>query len=309
MTVLAQAVNNFPVILVGGVLVIFACACGALAMILDYDVRRVVPRREGKIALLEREKDIAAGLGWPWQRWLALRIMFIIIGFLIGVFTHIWLLLVVGPIAGAVGFRFALSGRAATRRLKMERAFLGQLRNLRDRMSVSNQSLDTALQEVGRNSGAELEYVFEPLRRGGSVVGNIVEMGQRSRSPIVEYASGVLIWARSRSLDSLIEAIDEILLPVGEAQLAVQEESMVTLTQQRAVTFAMSALMIFMFVIVIRVDVFRTYYESVGGQIVLGIVMIIFAILVGALGLLVRIGNWTRWDLRALAAQQEKLGA
>lgn len=305
---LLGAASGSPLLLVAGVLIIFACACGGGAMILDYDVRRLVPRREGKIALLEREKDIAAGLGWPWQRWVAFRIAFIIIGLLIGLFTGIWLLLVVGPVAGAVSFRFALSGRAAKRRLTMERSFLGQLRNLRDRMAVSNQSLDTALQELGRNAPDELEYVFEPLKRGGSVVANIVEMGERSRSPIVEYAAGVLIWARSRSLDTLIEAIDEILLPVGEAQLAVQEEAMVTLTQQRAVTFAMSGLMILMFAIVIRVDVFRTYYATFGGQVVLGIVMVFFAGLVIALGLIVRVGGWTRWDLSALAQEQERLG-
>ena len=302
------AVGQFPTMLVVGVVVIIACACGAAAMILDLNLRSAVPKREGGYALLEREKDIAAGLGWPWQRWVGMRISFIVLGFILAILTNIWLLYLVGPIAGAIGFRFALAGRAANRRLKMERAFLGQLRNLRDRMSVSNQSLDTALQELGRNSGSELEYVFAPLKRGGSVVANIVEMGVRSRSPVVEYAAGVLIWARSRSLDSLIQAIDEILIPVGEAQLAVQEESMVTLTQQRAVTFAMSALMGFMFVVVVRVDIFRTYYQSLSGQIILGIVVVIFSGLVGVLGVIVRVGNWTRWDLRRLARQQERLG-
>ncbi|MDQ2959876.1 MAG: hypothetical protein M3R48_02335 [Candidatus Dormibacteraeota bacterium] len=71
----------------------------------------------------------------------------------------------------------------------------------------------------------------------------------RARSPVVEQACGVLLRSRSRSLDALIEAIDGVLLPVGEAQLAVQEESAVTLSQQRAVTLAMSALMAVMFLI------------------------------------------------------------
>ncbi|MGI8848127.1 MAG: type II secretion system F family protein [Candidatus Dormibacteria bacterium] len=306
MNVLA-VVGQFPILLVIGVLIIIGCACGGAAAILDYKVSNLVPKRR-QFALLEREKDIAGGLGWPWQRWVAFRVLFLFVGLGIGFFSGILELLIVGPIAGVVGFRFALSGRAASRRLKMERAFLVQLRNLRDRMSVSNQSLDTALQELGRNPGSELEYVFEPLRRGGAVVDNIVEMGRRSRSPIVEYAAGVLLWARSRSLDALIEAIDDILLPVGEAQLAVVEESMVTLTQQRAVTFAMCALMGFMFAVVIRVDIFRQYYESVSGQIVLAVVILMFAGLVGILGIIVRITTWTRWDLGKLAQQQERLG-
>jgi hypothetical protein len=191
----------------------------------------------------------------------------------------------------------------------MERAFLGQLRNIRDRMAVSNQSLDTALQEVGRNPGRELEYVLAPLARSGSVVANIVETGRRSRSPVVEYACGVLLWARSRNMDSLIAAIDEIVIPVGEAQLAVQEETLVTLAQQRAVTFAMAFLMMFMFFVVIRVDIFSQYYQSTSGNATLALVIAMFAFLVWTLGKIVSIGGWTRWNLVALAHEQEHLGA
>ena len=92
---------------------------------------------------------------------------------------------------------------------------------------------------------------------------NLVLSGLRSRSPLVEHACAVLIWARTRSLDGLISAIDDVLLPVGEAQLQVEEESLVTLTQQRAVTFAMSALMTVMFVSLVRVASFRAYYDTV----------------------------------------------
>ena len=80
----------------------------------------------------------------------------------------------------------------------MERAFLVQLRVLRDRMAIGNQSLDSALQEIGRNPGRELAYVLEPWAQGGSVTGNIVRCGVRSRSPLVEHACAVLIWARTQ---------------------------------------------------------------------------------------------------------------
>ena len=113
-------------------------------------------------------------------------------------------------------------------------------------MAIGNQSLNSALHQIGRNPGPELGHGIEPWASGGSVTGNIVECGLRSRSPIVEHACTVLIWARTRSLEGLIAAIDDVLIPVGEAQLAVEEESLVTLTQQRAVTFAMSALIIVM---------------------------------------------------------------
>ncbi|HZB97057.1 MAG TPA: hypothetical protein VE219_00515, partial [Candidatus Sulfotelmatobacter sp.] len=139
-------------------------------------------------------------------------------------------------------------------------------------------------------------------------VANLVECAVRARSPVVENACGVLIWARSRSLDSLIGAIDEVLLPLGEAQLAVEEESLVTLAQQRAVTFAMALLMLFMFGLVLRVESFNEYYRSLAGNIVLISVLVIFAALTFLLGVIVRTPPWTRWDLRLLAGERERLG-
>ncbi len=259
--------------------------------------------------LLERERDVAANLGWPWRRWLGVRLALIAAGVGLGLLSRIWILVVIGGLLGAFGFRFALAGTAASRRLRMERAFLGRLRDLRDRMAVANQSLDTALQEIGRDPGPGLEYVLAPLARSASTLDNIVEVGLRARSPVVEYACAVLLWTRSRSLDGLIEAIDELLLPVGSAQLAVQEEAAVTLAQQRAVTIAMSALMLVMFVIVIRVDSFRAFYQSFAGNVVLVGVVIIFGLLVSLLGVIVQVRDWTRWDLRRLAEEQERLGA
>jgi hypothetical protein len=291
-----------------GFLVVIACAAAGTATILDLDMRGLTRNRR-RWRLLERERDVAANLGWPWRRWVVMRVSLVAAGIGLGLSSRIWILVLIGGLLGVFGFRFALAGRAASRRLRMERAFLGRLRDLRDRMAVANQSLDTALQEIGRDPGPGLEYVLAPLARGGSVLDNIVEVGLRARSPVVEYACAVLLWTRSRSLEALIEAIDELLLPVGSAQLAVQEEAAVTLTQQRAVTIAMSALMVVMFVIVIRVDSFRAFYQSFAGNVVLVGVVILFALLVGLLGLIVQVRDWTRWDLRRLADEQERLGA
>lgn len=302
------SLTNLSTAQFAGLLVVLVCAAGATAAILDVDVRVGVRDRRPS-AFLERERDLAANLGWGWRTWVVVRISLVVVGVGLGLVSRIWILVLIGGLVGTLGFRFALAGRAASRRLRVERAFLGRLRDLRDRMAVGNQSLDTALQEIGRNPGPELEYVLAPLARGGSVLDNIVAVGMRARSPVVEYACAVLLWSRSRSLDSLIAAIDELLLPVGEAQLAVQEEASVTLTQQRAVTIAMSVLMLVMFAVVVRVDSFRSFYQSLQGNLVLVIVVVLFALLVGLLGLIVRVRSWTRWDLRRLAEEQERLGA
>jgi hypothetical protein len=291
-----------------GLLVVIVCAAGGAAAILDLDMP-ALSRERRPSPLLERERDLAANLGWRWRTWVAVRVSMVVAGVGLGLLSRIWILVLIGGLVGTFGFRFALAGRAASRRLRVERAFLGRLRDLRDRMAIGNQSLDTALQEIGRNPGPELEYVLAPLARGGSALDNIVAVGVRARSPVVEYACAVLLWTRSRSLDALIEAIDELLLPVGEAQLAVQEEASVTLTQQRAVTIAMSALMLVMFAVVVRVDTFRAFYQSFQGNVVLVAVVVLFTLLVGLLGLIVRVRGWTRWDLHRLAEEQERLGA
>jgi hypothetical protein len=297
-----------PTLLVVELLVVLACGLGLAVTLLEIDPG---PRMSHGRALLyvDRERDIAAAVGWTVRTWLIARLSVTVFMTLVGVSTGIPLMIGVCAYAGWVGFRWAFAGRAYARSLRMERAFLQQLRNLRDRMSLSHQSLDTALQEIGRNPGKELEYVLRPLARGGSVVANVVEAGIRSRSPVVEYSCSVLIWARTRSLESLIEAIDGILLEVGEAQLAVQEESLVTLTQQRAVTMAMVVLMAVMFTSVLRVQAFRDYYSTTGGQVGLMVVLGMFAFLVWILGILVKVRGWTRWDLRKLAYEQEHLGA
>jgi len=300
-----QATLPESVILVGGVALILACGLAVASTILGLGLH-VPSTHRRPISVIEREKDIAAALGWSWRNWFLARITVVALALVIGIASGIWLVAVLLAVAGIGGVRFVVAGRAARRRLRLERAFLDQMRVLRDRMAIGNQSLDTALQEIGRNPGRELAGLLLPLTRGGSIVENIVECGVRSRSPIIENACGLLIWARTRSLDALISIIDDVLLPVGEAQLSVAEESLVTLTQQRAVSFAMAALMTLMFVAIVRVDAFRSYYRSVPGSLVLLIAVAMFAALVAAVGRIVGTTRWTRWNLRLLASQERR---
>ena len=104
-----------PGFLVAGVVVILACACGVCAAILDVDLGHLTALRRRRFALLEREKDTAAGLGWPWQRWMCLRIVFIALGIAVAFVTGINLLYVVGPIAGAVTMTIVYSANADAR--------------------------------------------------------------------------------------------------------------------------------------------------------------------------------------------------
>lgn len=291
------------VILVAGVALALACGLALTALILGADLP-VVHRRSP--ALLEREQDLAVALGVPWRVWLVVRAATLGAGVALGAVSGVWLLVPVLAVAAFVGVRFAVAGHAARRKLRMERSFLAQLQVLRERMALAHQSLDTALLELAAMPPPELAHVLAPLRGGGSVADNIVACGVRSRSALVEQCCAVLLWARTRSLDALIEAIDSVLLPVGEAQLAVEEESLVTLTQQRAVTFAMAALLAVMLATLLRVASFRAYYETPAGTVVLLVALALFALLTYAVGRIVHVVRWTRWDLHAMLVQESK---
>lgn len=288
------------VVLVAGIAVVLACGLALSALVLG----ATLPSGRWNVASsLERERDLAGALGAPWRAWLAVRLGSIGAAALVGLISGVWLLVPVLAAAAFVGGRFVAAGPAARRRLRVERAFLAQLRILRERMALAHQSLDTALLEVAAQPPRELAALLAPLRGGGTMAENIAECGDRSRSPLIEGGCAVLLWARTRSLDALIEAIDSVLLPIGEAQLAVEEESLVTLTQQRAVIFAMAALMAVMLATLLRVDSFRAYYATPVGTLVLLIALALFAGLTFVVGRVVSVARWTRWDLQAMQRQ------
>ena len=289
-------------VLVAGVVVMFAAGCAGAALLLGHDLPAL--RKRHRLALLERERDLAGALGWTWTTWVSVRILALVVALVLGIWSGVWILTVVSVVIALGGVRFAVAGSAARRRLRAERAFMTLLRELRDRIAVSNQSLDTALLEIAESPPRELQFMLRPLATGGDITLAIVECGERSRSPVIEQACGVLLWARTRSLDALITAIDQVLLPVGDAQLAVEEEALVTLSQQRAVTLAMAALMLVMFVSVLRVSSFRAYYQTATGNIVVLVVVLMFWGLIATVSRLGGVASWTRWDLRRMASEE-----
>jgi hypothetical protein len=289
------------VVLVAGVALVLACGVALAAIVLGTQI----PLRRWRMPpVLEGERDLAIALGCPWRAWLIVRLTSIGMALILGAMSGVLILVPILALAAMGGGRFAVAGHAARRRLRMERAFLAQLRLLRERMALAHQSLDSALLEIASDPPHELAAMLAPLRAGGSITANIVQCGQRSRSALIESACAVLLWARTRSLDALIDAIDTVLLPVGEAQLAVEEESLVTLTQQRAVTFAMAALMAIMLVALLRVEAFRAYYATPAGTLVLLIALVLFGVLTILVGRVVKVTRWTRWNLAAMRSQE-----
>ncbi|MDQ2959877.1 MAG: hypothetical protein M3R48_02340, partial [Candidatus Dormibacteraeota bacterium] len=119
-----------------GLLLVIGCALAAVAVILGAGLPATSWHGLASRGLFDRERDMAANLGWRWRNWVAVRLALVGAGVGVGVATRIWVLVVIGSLLGSLGFRFALAGRAAGRRLRMERAFLARLRDLRDRIAI-----------------------------------------------------------------------------------------------------------------------------------------------------------------------------
>jgi hypothetical protein len=299
---IATGSEQAVVLIVGSVLIV-ALGCAAALSVLEIDMAKHLRRRTA-LGFVERERDLAAAMSVPWRTWLVIRATVLVGALMLGLMAGVATLAVLLLLVALFGVRFALAGRAAKRRLAADRAFLAQMHIVRDRIGVANQSLDTALQDVARNPGRELAYILAPFQQSGSTSANIVACASRSRSAVIECACAVMLWSRTRSLDALLDVMDHVLFPVAEAQLALEEESLVTLSQQRAVSFAMAGLMLFMFLSIVRVDSFRVYYQTATGTIVLLLVVVLFAALLALLGKIARVATWTRWNVGRMAQEE-----
>src|SRR5437870_3735389 len=105
-----------------------ACGmAGAIAIAGPVGVRVTAVRRW---EALDRERDIAAAMRIGWRSWVALRVAVVAVALLLGILSGVWLVAILLGALALVGVRFAVGGNAARRRLRMERAFLGQVRVL-----------------------------------------------------------------------------------------------------------------------------------------------------------------------------------
>src|SRR2546425_155597 len=112
-----------PVILVSGVALVIASGTGATMAMLGEGLS--LPRRiRAPRGLVQRERDVAAALGWSWRNWVALRVAVAVLCTGFGIISGVWLVAVLLGAIGIAGVRFAIAGHAARRRLRMEYAFL-----------------------------------------------------------------------------------------------------------------------------------------------------------------------------------------
>jgi len=302
-----------PLVFVAEVLLVLALAATAVAVALGshdrprFDLGAMLGERGS--TMLSRQQELAQGLGLTLRAWLSLRLGVTSVGLVLGATTGIVAAVLVGGLGGFFGVPWALWGVAASRRLRMERALGSFAISVRNLMRQSNLALDRALREAARAPGPELTHVLAPLSTDASVPEALSMVANRARSPLADLLLTALLVARTHNPLAMVRVTDEVLLPLMEKAVAVQEENQTTVAQQRAAAAAIGIIMAILFAAVVRVPTMHVYYQSGAGQLVLLTVVGMYVALVWMLGRVARPIQWVEWDVDAVRREAEALVA
>jgi hypothetical protein len=256
---------------------------------------------------LRSQQDIAQSLGLRLRAWVALRVVAGMTGLLLGSITGLLTVTVAGALLGVFGLPWLLAGRAAKRRLRMERALSTLALSIRNLMQQSNLALDRALREAARSPSPELSWVLSPLAADVQVSEALVEVARRARSPLGDLLVTAMLVARTHNPLALVRVTDEVVLPLMEQAVEVQEENHATVAQQRTAALAIGVILGILFFSVMRVPSLYAYYSTAGGQLVLLLVMAMYLGLVWLLGRMARPLEWVEWDISAVRREAEAL--
>jgi hypothetical protein len=297
-----------PLVFAAEVVLVLALSAGAAALFLGVPVERPAAGwRELARSSLERQRDLAQGLGLGLRSWLLLRVLCALAGLAAGTLTGVPTLALGAAALGAFGLPWLLAGRADRRRLDMERALAGLVVEVRDLMQQSNLSLDRALREAARGPAPELRHALAPLGGDEPVSVCLIEVARRARSPLADMVVSALLIARTHNPMALVRVVDEVLRPLLEVSVEVQEENHATVAQQRAAALAIGVIMAVLLAAVMRVPSMQAFYVSAVGQLVLLAVFAMYLALVWVIGKVGRPLRWAAWDIEALRRETEAL--
>jgi hypothetical protein len=256
---------------------------------------------------VERQRDLSASIGMRLRSWLLLRTAVGLLGGLIGSLTSLWTVALLGALMGWFGMPWLLGGRAAKRRLAMERAVTALVREVANLMQQSNLSLDRALREAARNPVPELVTILGPLRSDRSVPECLTDVARIARSPMVEMLCIAIMVARTHDPAAFVKVAEQVLGPILDLAIEVQEENHATVAQQRTAAIAIGIVMGILFFAVMRVPTMQAFYASFVGQVVLLMVILAYLGLVWLIGQIAKPIAWTKWDVDSVRKEMEVL--
>jgi hypothetical protein len=302
--------GNSPVMTFSLYLAFLALAAGLAASLGGVDLLWRPGVAAGRLRpLVDRERDLAASLGWTLRSWLALRVIAVIGAFAVSLPVGIPLLLAAAPLAMIFAIPYLFAGRAATLSLRRERTLLDWVRTMVSRMR-RNQGIDVILRESGLHPPYGLEYILAPLADTSLLIDEaLVRTAERARIPEAEMLALALLASRTRRQEDLVVLLEHVVLPVMEAKLAEQTDALEAMTQKRSQAVAMSLILLFMFLALIRVDVIRHGFATFAGQVLLVITALTFALVLMLVSRLYRVSTFTRWDLERYRQELRGLGS
>jgi hypothetical protein len=131
-----------PLVFVAEILLVLTLAAGAAAVWLGFSSDAVRSLRRAVRAFLRprlrSQHDIALSLGLSLRAWVALRVVAGLTGLVASSITGLWTITVAGTLLAVFGLPWLLAGRAAKRRLRMERALATLALSVRNLMQQSN---------------------------------------------------------------------------------------------------------------------------------------------------------------------------
>jgi hypothetical protein len=259
--------------------------------------------------LIEAERDLAASLGWSFRAWVTLRLAAPVAALVVAIRVGIPLLTVAAPLAMLFVVPYLFRGRAAARRLRRERSLVDWVRTLISRMR-RNQGIDVILRDSGVHPPFGLEATLSPLADTTLLIDEaVVRMAEQARLPEAEMLALALLASRTRRQEDLVLLLENVVLPVMEAKLQAEVDSLEAITQKRSQAIAMSLIMLGMFLALVRVDVIRHGFASFPGQVLLVITAMAFALVLLLVSALYRVAPSTRWNLERYRQELRSLGS
>jgi hypothetical protein len=297
-----------PLVFYAEIVLVLALAGLASAWLLYDPDQRPGSRSTHRLhQFMERQRDISASTGMRLRTWMLLRAAVALLGLLIGSLTSLWTVALLGALLGWFGMPWLLGGRAAKRRLSMERAVVAMVREVANLMQQSNLSLDRALREAARNPVPELNHILRPLRSDRSVPECLTDVAKIARSPMVEMLCIAVMVARTHDPAAFVKVAEQVLGPILDLAIEVQEENHATVAQQRTAAIAIGVVMGVLFFAVMRVPTMHQFYATFAGQIVLLMVILSYLGLVWLIGQIAKPIAWTKWDVDSVRKEMEVL--
>ncbi|MHB1525042.1 MAG: type II secretion system F family protein [Candidatus Dormibacteria bacterium] len=282
----------------------FAMLCVIGVVGADVDLGAEASFLRPQRGLLDHERERAASIGMPWQRWVALRVALLVVGGLIGYWSQLPVIAMLA-VASAFGLpMWVVRYRASKLVLKQTEGAKQRMQQIVSQVSQSRIPVDEALRRMAQDPPKALADILSPLRSSEDLRDALVEVAEKAGTPEMEQITMQLVLARSRDPKTMLNSIEEVVIPRLDGDLALDRNLDKLMSGTRWNTIMMVAITGALFLIFDSAQSFHAFYASVGGQLSLMAAILIVSGMVALLNLLTRPPTRVRWAVRRLVEME-----